>query len=212
MFRYKPLLKLLSTLLLVPIIFQFYSCGKNYTPEQKAYIQEIEQQRKEKDDFMKNSPESPFNIDKNAKFHPLRYFDVNPDFVFKSRLYRFGSPDTITIFGTKGEARKAVKFGFVKFNYEGKDFKLNVYKGTTKDGTDYYTIWFTDKTTGDETYGVGRYLDFDLNQDTNYVYTVDFNLAYNPYCSYSAKYSCAIPSKEDHLDLAVKAGEKNFHQ
>ncbi len=198
-------------IILIPFIFLFESCGRNYTPEQKKYIGEIEKFRKEKDDYMKNNPDSPFNQDKNAVFHPLKYFDVNPDFVFKSKLFRNSVPDTITIFGTKGEARKAIRFGYVQFNYKNKNYKLNVYKGTTKDGTDYYTIWFTDKTTGEETYGVGRYLDFDLNADTAYVYTVDFNLAYNPYCSYSAKYSCAIPSKDDHLDIAVEAGEKNFH-
>ncbi|MCL5029955.1 MAG: DUF1684 domain-containing protein [Bacteroidetes bacterium] len=198
-------------IILIPIIFLMESCGRSYSPEQKKYIEDIEKFRKEKNDYMKNSKDSPFNQDKNAVFHPLKYFDVNPDFVFKSKLYRNTIPDTITIFGTKGEARKAIRFGYVKFSYENKNYKLNVYKGTTKNGTDYYTIWFTDKTTGEETYGVGRYLDFDLIADTAYVYTVDFNLAYNPYCSYSAKYSCAIPSKEDHLDIALEAGEKNFH-
>ena len=198
-------------IIIIPFIILLESCGRSYTPDQKKYIQEIEKFRKEKDDYMKSSQDSPFNQDKNAVFHPLKYYEVNPDFVFKSKLYRNTIPDTITIFGTKGEARKAIRFGYVQFNYKNKNYKLNVYKGTTKNGTDYYTIWFTDKTTGEETYGVGRYLDFDLNADTAYVYTVDFNLAYNPYCSYSAKYSCAIPSKEDHLDIAIEAGEKNFH-
>jgi uncharacterized protein (DUF1684 family) len=191
--------------------FYFVSCQKNYSPEQKKYIKYIEDQRKDKDDFMKNSPESPFNQDKKAVFHPLKYYNVDPDFVFKSRLFRYGAKDTIKIFGTKGEERKAIRFGYVKFNLKNTEYKINVYEGTAKNGTTYYAIWFTDKTTGDETYGVGRYLDFDLNSDSGYVYTIDFNLAYNPYCSYSAKYSCAIPSKEDHIDLSIEAGEKKFH-
>ncbi len=200
----------LIVILLIAISFQFISCGKKYTPEQKKYIKDVEEFRKEKNDFMKNNPESPFVQDKSVQFHPLKYYSVNPGYVFYSKLYRNAQPDTITIFGTKGEARKAIRFGYVKFNYKDKNYKLNVYKGSNN-GTDYYTIWFTDETTGDETYGVGRYLDFDLNPDTNYVYTIDFNLAYNPYCAYSARYSCAIPSKDDHLDFAVKAGEKKFH-
>ena len=88
---------------------------------------------------------------------------------------------------------------------------MNVYQGQTKNGKKYYSIWFIDNTTGKETYGVGRYLDFELNPDTNFIYTIDLNLAYNPYCSYSAKYSCAVPTKNDYINLAVKAGEKNFH-
>jgi len=188
----------------------FLSCQKNFSPEQKKYIENIEKQRKDKDDFMKNNPESPFNQDKNVVFHPLKYYDVAPGFVFNSRLFWYGIKDTIKIFGTKGEERNAVRFGYVKFNYKNIEYKINVYEGTTKNGSIYYAIWFTDKTTGDETYGVGRYLDFDLNNDSNYVYTIDFNLAYSPYCSYSANYSCAIPSKEDHIDLTIEAGEKKF--
>lgn len=190
----------------------FYSCGKKYTPEQIGYIKEIKKMRAEKNEWMKSSPESPFVNDPDAHFEPLKYYEVDPSFVFKSRLYYYGTKDTVRIFGTKGEQRKIVRIGYVKFSYKDKKYRLNVYKGTTTDSVAYYSIWFTDKTTGSTTYGVGRYLDFDLNPDTNYVYTIDFNLAYNPYCAYSARYSCAIPTKEDHLNLAVTAGEKSFHK
>lgn len=205
---------LINTVILaaaILVLIYFISSKKNYSPEQRKYIELIQSQRKDKDDFMKKNPESPFNQDKNAVFHPLKYYEVDPDFVFKSKLYKYAAMDTIKIFGTKGEERKAVRFGYVKFNYKNIEYRINVYEGTSKDGSGYYAIWFTDKTTGDETYGVGRYLDFDLNNDSEYVYTIDFNLAYSPYCSYSAKYSCAIPSKEDHIDLAIEAGEKKFH-
>ena len=187
------------------------SCGKNYSPEQKAYITSIEKERKEKDISFKNDPDSPFNHKSKIHFVPLKYYDVDPSFVFQSRLYTFPSKDTIKVFGTKGEERKAVRFGYVTFNYEKKDYKINVYKGSTKSEQEYYSIWFTDKTTGVETYGVGRYLDFEYNPNPDFIYTIDFNLAYSPYCSYSPEYSCAIPLKEDHIDLPIKAGEKRFH-
>ena len=38
------------------------SCAENYSPEEKKYIAEVEQSRKEKDDYMKNDPNSPFNL------------------------------------------------------------------------------------------------------------------------------------------------------
>jgi len=47
--------------------------------------------------------------------------------------------------------------------------------------------------------------------DTSGLYHIDFNFAYNPYCAYSAKFSCPIPRKEDYLDFYIEAGEKNFH-
>jgi uncharacterized protein len=187
------------------------SCGKNYTPEQKAYIAGIEKDRKEKDFAFKNDADSPFNHKSKIHFEPLKYYDVDPSFVFHSKLYEFPVKDTIKVYGTKGEERKVVRFGYVLFNFDKKEYKINVYKGTTRNGQDYYSIWFTDKTTGDETYGVGRYLDFEYNPKPDFVYAVDFNLAYNPYCSYSPEYSCAIPLKEDHIDISIKAGEKRFH-
>ncbi len=187
------------------------SCGKNYSPEEKNYIEEIEKYRSEKDQYMKNDPGSPFNFKGKIDFEPLKYYDPDPEIVFKSRLFLYDKKDTVKVFGTKGEERTSVRFGFVKFNYKNKEYKLNVYKGTAGNGEEYYSIWFTDNTTGNQTYGVGRYLDFELNPDSNFVYTIDFNLTYNPYCAYSPKYSCAVPTKEDHIDLAVEAGEKNFH-
>lgn len=196
-------------LILVTLIFT--GCEK-YTPEQIKYINYIKEYRQNKDKEFAEDPQSPFNYDSNAHFHPLNYFDPDPDFVFYSKFYPYQTQDTISIFGTKGEERKAVKIGYVKFNYKGADYKLNVYEGHTKSGEVYQSIWFTDKTTNKESYGVGRYLDFELFNNPENIYKIDFNLAYGPYCSYSAKYSCAIPSKEDYLDLAVTAGEKKFHE
>jgi len=117
----------------------------------------------------------------------------------------------VVIFGTKGEERSSVRYGYLKLNYKGTKFNLNVYETIYQDSLKYYSIWFTDKTTNDETYGVGRYINFELNDDPEHIYSVDFNTAFNPYCAYSSTYSCAIPTKEDHIAVAIKAGEKKFH-
>lgn len=201
----------IAILMLLPTLLFFISCGENYSPAQKAYMASIEKHRHEKDDYMKNDPQSPFNFKGKVEFHPLKYFDIDPDFVFKSKLFEFPVKDTVIVFGTKGEERKVIRYGFVNFEYEKKNYRLNVYKGSTKSGDEYFSIWFTDLTTGEESYGVGRYLDFELNPDKEFVYTIDFNLAYNPYCSYTPDYTCAIPTKEDFINLKVEAGEKKFH-
>jgi uncharacterized protein (DUF1684 family) len=202
---------IIPVVILLFLIVLFFYRDKRYTPAEREYINKIEKQRLEKDMEMKNDPDSPFNQDPNAHFAPLKYFDVDPEFIFKSKLFEYNPKDTIKIYGTKGEERKVVKYGYVTITYKEKKYNVNVYKGKTKKGQEYYSIWFTDKTTNKESYGVGRYLDFEKMDDSNYVYTIDFNLAYNPYCSYSAKYSCAVPTKEDYLNIAVEAGEKKFH-
>lgn len=199
------------TRLLILSLFLLFSCGKHYSAADKAYIATVEKSRKEKDAWMKDDPSSPFNFDSTVHFSPLKYFPVDPEFVFKSTLTEFPTKDTVVILGTKGEERKVVRFGTVIWQRKEKPISINVYKGISRQGEAYYSIWFTDKTTGKETYSVGRYLDFQLQPDSSFEYTVDFNLAYSPYCSYSSKYSCAIPSREDYIDLAIQAGEKSFH-
>ncbi len=200
----------LSIILLLIILFSI-SCGKSYSPKIEKYIESIQSERAHQDSLMEFADNSPFNYKKKVEFHPLKYFDVDTTFIFHSKFHAYISTDTLTIYGTKGEARQTVRFGYLNFNYQNKMRKLNVYKSETGNGNNYYGIWFTDETTNKETYGVGRYLNFELNNDSNFVYTIDFNKAYNPYCSYSSAYSCAIPTKEDHLNFAVKAGEKKFH-
>jgi len=186
-------------------------CGRNYTADEKIYIARIEKERENKNEWMKNDESSPFNRKGKIEFHNLNYFDVDPDFIFKSKLYPYSPKDTVTVLGTKGDKRKMVRYGYFLISYDGKEYKINFYEGSTKGGDKYYTISFTDKTTNNETYGVGRYIEMDLNGDPEHIYNVDFNLAFSPYCSYSPNYTCAIPLKEDYIPIAIRAGEKKYH-
>lgn len=200
----------ISKFLFFLILSTILACN-NHTPEQLDYINTIENSRLQNDSIMQYSENSPFNYKSKVKFHGLNYFDPDPNFIFESTIKENEIKDTIIIFGTKGEERSAVRYGYLTFIKNKKEYKLNVYSNNLDDGKVYHSIWFTDKTTNNETYGVGRYLPFELNVDKNHTYTIDFNLAFNPYCAYSAEYSCAIPSKEDYLDLKITAGEKNYH-
>ncbi|MBZ0199682.1 MAG: DUF1684 domain-containing protein, partial [Ignavibacteriaceae bacterium] len=164
-------LKYIVLLVLLTGACGIISCGNKNSPQVEQYIKSVEIERTVKDSIFEHTPESPFASDAKAHFHPLVYYDVNHQFVFKSKLYLFNSKDTVKVFGTKGEERKAIKYGYVKFIYLERKFKLNVYKGFSKNGDEYYSIWFTDKTTGEETYGVGRYLDFELQPDAEHEYT-----------------------------------------
>jgi len=193
------------------VLFSLTSCENKLSDAEKKYYESIIQYRIDKDNFMQNDPSSPFNAKGKVPFSKLKYFDINLKLRFKSKLMIYESQDTIVIYGTKGEPRKTIRFGYLNINYRNHNYKINVYK-SRYDDLDYYSIWFTDKTTNKESYGVGRYLDFELNEDLNYEYDIDFNLSYNPYCAYTHSYSCAIPSKEDYLDIEVNAGEKIFHE
>ncbi len=204
-------------ILFIITIFIFISCNKQKVDPE--YLREITKYRLEKDVSFKNDPDSPFNRDKTIKFTGLKYFEVNPDFVFKSKLYRYAIPETVIVLGTKGEERTQIKYGYFQFNYKGKTYKINVYKypeSSIKEGKEflrsYLIVWFRDLTTGDETYEIGRYLDIEPeSSDPDYLYNLDFNKAYNPYCAYTPIYSCAIPREDDFINLRIKAGEKKYH-
>ena len=69
---------------------------------------------------------------------------------------------------------------------------------------------FKDKTNANGSYGGGRYIDIKISDIENGKVILDFNKAYNPWCAYSDGYSCPIPPKENHLKIAVTAGEKEY--
>jgi uncharacterized protein (DUF1684 family) len=143
----------------------------------------------------------------------LKYFPPDTGWIYRSKLQPDPNPRTVAIRDTQGEQREATIIGTVSFTREGRTHSLFVYRmAGPVPGSVHYSLWFTDRTTGKETYEVGRYLDFLKDEDPDFVYTLDFNRAYNPYCAYSSSYSCPIPRKEDHLDLAVTAGEKKWHE
>jgi uncharacterized protein (DUF1684 family) len=69
---------------------------------------------------------------------------------------------------------------------------------------------FADATSGSETYGAGRYLDIEREDDGTY--TLDFNLAYHPSCVYDARFSCPLTPAENRLRVPIRAGERLAEQ
>lgn len=188
-----------------------------------AIVRDNAAHRSEMEEFMRNSPDSPFKRDTAAGFHGLKWFPVNPYFRGRSILHRYDNPETVSVFGTKGEERKNLCYGYFEFDVPDErgiptTIRLNVYKFTPYDKRRYelyknnLSVWFTDQTTGKETYEVGRYVEIgDENSNPDFAYTIDLNKAYNPYCAYNDSFSCAIPRKEDHLDFPVRVGEMKYH-
>lgn len=167
--------------------------------------------RADKDAAFRDSPQSPFKTAPAVEFAPLKYFPPAAAWVFQSKLTPYPKEEAVTILDTKGRKREAFIHGYLTLVKDGVAHQLRVYRIKLPGSGEHYAVWFTDRTTGDTTYDVGRYLDFVKADDAEHVYTLDFNLAYNPYCAYTTAYGCAIPRKEDHLDLAITAGEMKWH-
>jgi len=223
--RFGPL-----TVVLIGIFSILSGCaGKNGAPplspaDSIAIVQDNIAHRREADEFFRNDPQSPFNRDSSITFDGLHWYPINPRYRVTSRLTRYEHPDTVNVMGTKGEVRRNLRYGYFSFRLpddsgEYRTFRLSVYKFTPYDTKRYalyrnnLSLWFTDRTTGNETYDVGRYIELgDEQPDPHFDYAIDFNKAFNPYCAYSSLYSCAIPTRDDTLGIALRVGEKNYHQ
>lgn len=106
------------------------------------------------------------------------------------------------------------KYGILNFEIDRKPYQLRVYRSqdlmATKEYKDYLFVPYTDLTSGEESYGGGKYLEFFIKDIINNTVVLDFNKAYNPYCAYASGYNCPIPPRENNLNVAIKAGEKQF--
>jgi uncharacterized protein (DUF1684 family) len=93
--------------------------------------------------------------------------------------------------------------GVLEFNQAGKTHRLEVMDGGPED----FFIVFSDRTTGEETYGGGRYL-YVKRPDARGHTLIDFNRAYNPPCVFTDFATCLLPNPENALGFVVDAGEK----
>ena len=51
----------------------------------------------------------------------------------------------------------------------------------------------------------------DVTNDGSDIITIDFNLAYNPYCAYNSNYKCPMVPLENVLKEEILAGEKSYN-
>ena len=145
----------------------------------------------------------------------LRYFPFNDTFVLKA-LFRPAAEDAPLLdFPTSdGRIKQYWSYGQLYFPMADSLHVLTIYEAPGLAGHpiygDHLFLPFYDNTNGDETYGGGRYLDLSRSRFEAEDYTIDFNLAYNPWCAYGEQYSCPLPPAGNALPFAVRAGEAAF--
>ncbi len=159
--------------------------------------------RREKDQFFASGHQSPLDHADQRNFGGLGYFDPNPDLVFSLAMEPADGSE-IHVQTSDGQERVYRRSGEVKFEVGEEAVTLTLYS-TDQPG---YFVPFRDSTSGKETYGAGRYLDIDPTDDGKV--TIDFNLAYNPYCVYNDAYSCPLPPAENWLQVPIEAGELDY--
>lgn len=168
-------------------------------------MSELTHFRHRKDEFFKHDSHSPLEPHQRETFSGLNYFDENPSLKLVVELDTFSQQDEIQMQTSTGTIASYLRWGKFDFEVDGEPAELTVYASPGAGG---FFLPFTDATTGDETYGSGRYLEIEPMRNGKFL--VDFNMAYNPYCAYNPAWTCPIPPAENKLSVPIRAGEMSF--
>ena len=111
---------------------------------------------------------------------------------------------------SRGEPFRFTRFAEASFELDTRPLSLELYWLEGYGGGVFLS--FTDATSGDSTYGAGRYLldtvkGADLGMDGGRL-VLDFNFAYNPSCASNPRWACPLAPPTNRLPVAVRAGER----
>lgn len=174
----------------------------------EAYIEKIEKERERQFKYLRFNVESPLTEDQKRNLQNLTFYEINPIYKVKARLIPIESKKVRQVPMTDGSTERYIEHSYAEFELKGKTNKLLLLQSVSESDMRNFFLAFADETSGRETYGGGRYLN--VRQDGKNSITIDFNLAYNPYCAYNPDYACPLPPKENLLTISIEAGEKNY--
>ncbi|WKN44795.1 DUF1684 domain-containing protein [Tunicatimonas pelagia] len=179
---------------------------------EEDYTERILKERENIRNFLRGSDESPFAPD-SVQFKELSYYEPNPAYQVAARLKRVEDHKLLTLPTSDGKDEKYIRYGYADFEIEERPQRLLVLQPFEQQQPPMLFVAFADATSGEETYGGGRYLNVEMPSRTGQkTLSLDFNLAYNPYCAYNPTFSCPLPPRENVLDIPIPVGEKNFDE
>ena len=184
-------------------IINFLNVGEN----SDEYLERIKEYRKSRNGYMISSS-SPMSQEDKRNFSGLKYYPVDETFVVTAKVVPIERKQPIFIPTTTGESKKYIPWGYAEFELKGANHKLLLYQDWEETNPSLLSLMFADDTSGDATYGGGRYIEVTKSGGNTIV--IDFNLAYNPFCHFNDEYSCPIPPRENLLNVAIEAGEKLY--
>jgi uncharacterized protein len=167
--------------------------------------------RAAKDRLFATHPSSPVPSTAKRDFRGLAYW--RHDAALSFRLPLEPDPDAPPLdvpLSSEGPSMPYARIGWVSFVVGGTAARLAVYWLNEYAGGIF--IPFRDATSGNETYGGGRYLwdsgkGADLGSQGEEL-VIDFNYAFHPSCVYDPVWSCPLAPQENWLTVPIRAGER----
>jgi len=167
---------------------------------------ELQRFRAEKDHFFAHDHRAPLTHQQQHGFDGLKYFPENQQLVIRTRVDRKVEPGVVRMATTNGKEQVYRRFGIVHFQVDGVDAQVMLFAAEGAHSHDLF-LPFRDATSGNESYGAGRYIELHAHGDD---VVIDFNYAYNPNCAYNPEWDCPLPPAENWLKVPIRAGEKAF--
>ena len=160
----------------------------------------------------KDKEHSPLTDEGFDVFTGLEFYKISKELRVEAKLTFTPYEQVFEMKTTTERLPRYKKFGIATFQIQGQVFELSVFQNQDlilKEGyQDFLFIPYTDLTSGNTSYGGGKYIDVRIPKKD--ILIIDFNKSYNPYCAYNHKYSCPIPPAENNLKIRIEAGVMNY--
>ena len=131
-------------------------------------------------------------------FKGFESYEINSDFIFDANFSYYDRSRSESVASKLGIDEVMVFIGQVQFVYNDTPYSLEI-------GQEGF-VMVGDLTSGETTYGGGRYMYLELPETDGQI-RLDFNYLYNPPCAYSEYTTCLFPPRQNQLDIKIKAGE-----
>ncbi len=166
--------------------------------------------RSVRDRLFAEHPQTALEPSAIAAFDGLEYFGYAPEFRVAADVVAV-APQETEIETSTGQSFAAAHFADAHFTLGGEECSLPLYWLAGYGGG--LLLPFSDATSGETTYGGGRYLldtvkGADLGERDGRL-VLDFNFAYNPSCSYNPAWTCPLAPPASRLTQAITAGERH---
>ena len=132
-------------------------------------------------------------------FKGFKSYDLNSDFIIEGDFEYFETTHLEAVDSKLGLTDVTDFIGQVSFMYTGKKHSLDVGSGGF--------VMVGDLTSGETTYGGGRYLYITIPEVDGKV-ILDFNYLFNPPCAFSEFTTCLYPPRQNQLTFEIRAGER----
>lgn len=176
--------------------------------DEEVYVENIQKERERQFRFLKFNLDSPLEDHQKSELTSLSFYPIDMSYRVRAKMVPAEDRRMLEIPMTDGTVEKYLKHSYAEFQLNGQPLRLLLLQAAKESDKRNFFLAFADDTSGEETYGGGRYIN--LRQDGKNSITIDFNMAYNPYCAYNPDYACPLPPRENILEIPIRAGEKDY--